>query len=67
MGDSRMSDYLQNEEVTSWYGLDLFTIPLRILGFNQPTVFAANLLQYRGVSRNPTTFKMELFATSANG
>ena len=34
-----------------------------LLGLSQPTAFAANLLQYRGGSRNPTTFKMELFAT----
>ena len=38
------------KKMTSWYHLDLFTIPLR----------------YEGVFRNPTTFKMELFATSAN-
>ena len=33
-----------------------------LLGLSQPTAFAANLLQYRGGSRIPTTFKMELFA-----
>ena len=38
-----------------------------LIGLNQPTAFAANLLQCRGGSRNPTTFKMELFATIANG
>ena len=38
-----------------------------LLGLNQPTAFAANLLQCRGGSRNPATFKMELFATIANG
>ena len=37
-----------------------------LLGLSQPTAFAANLLQYRGGSRNPTTFKMELFATIVN-
>ena len=36
-------------------------------GLNQPTAFAANLLQCIGGSRNPTTFNMELFATIANG
>ena len=36
-------------------------------GLNQPTAFAANLLQYRVGSRNPITFKMKLFATIANG
>ena len=38
-----------------------------LLGLNQPTAFASNLLQCRGGSTNPTTFKMELFATIANG
>ena len=37
------------------------------LGSNQPTAFAANVLQCRGGSWNPTTFKMKLFATIANG
>ena len=34
-----------------------------LLVLKQPTVFAANLSQCRAGSRNPTTFKMELFAT----
>ena len=36
-----------------------------LVGLNQPTAFAANLLQCRGGSRNPTSFKMKLFATIA--
>ena len=47
-------------------------------GLNQPTAFEANLLRcllqcsnllqtYYGGYRNPTTFKMKLFATVANG
>ena len=31
-----------------------------LLGLKQLTAFAANLLQRRGGSRNPITFKMEL-------
>ena len=37
-----------------------------LLGLNQPTNFAANLLQCRGESRNPITFKIELFVTIVN-
>ena len=37
-----------------------------LLGLNQPAAFGANLLQCGGGSRNPTTFKMELFAAIAN-
>ena len=38
-----------------------------LLGLNRPTAFAANLLQCRGGSKKPTTFKMEVFATIAKG
>ena len=38
-----------------------------LLGLNQPAAFAANLLQCRGRFKNPTSFKMELFATVGNG
>ena len=43
-------------------------------GLNQPTAFEVNLLEclnllqtYYGRSKNPTIFKMKLFATIANG
>ena len=36
-------------------------------GLNHPSPFDANLLQCRGGSRNPATFKMKLIATIANG
>ena len=38
-----------------------------LLGLNQPAAFAANLLHCRDGFRNPTTFKMELFATVGSG
>ena len=38
-----------------------------ILGLNQSTAFATNLLQCRGGSKKLTAFKMEVFATIANG
>ena len=37
-----------------------------LLGLNQLTALAVNLLQCRGGSRNLTTFKLELFATIVN-
>ena len=37
-----------------------------LLGLNQPTVFAGNLLQCRAGSRNLATFKMKLFPTIVN-
>ena len=38
-----------------------------LVGLNQPTAFAANLLQCRGGSRDLTRLRIELFATIANG
>ena len=57
--------FLNFIQIYRYVGMHLYITIL--VGLNQPTTFAANLLQCRGGSRNLTTFRIELSAIIANG